>query len=104
MSMPFSSDAKFSSGSLFRNFRQVIENLIIFRETAHRFLGKEEASIGLYLEDAASRLDEFDIGKSLRFQKIGQTGRFGIVVSFNAVFNGDMHGEPPVYDFRNGML
>lgn len=69
-----------------------IEDFTGGRVTAHRLLGEDRRAIQADVEDAAGGLNQayFSIGKGF-LQLGGQTGRPGLVVSNDAILDGDAH-------------
>ena len=63
----------------------------MFGEASDFFLGEDLFAVGDDDKFSATAFDELGLDIQFVFQCAGQTGRLGIVVSFNAVFDGDVH-------------
>ena len=71
------------------------EDLRLFRKPVQGLLGENQIPVDFHLENPSARGDEF------RFHLVSipdgarQTGGAWFVVSNLAVFDGDLHGDPP---------
>jgi len=71
------------------------EDLVIVRETVQGLLGKDQLLIDFHLEHPTARGDEFRFHLEFIPDGASQTGGAWFVVSNLAVFDGDLHEDPP---------
>jgi hypothetical protein len=79
---------------------QPLKNLAILGKSPHFFLREKLNSIRDDDEIPAAPLDKLSVNTKFLLDRIGQTGRFTKVVSFCAVFDGDIHGSLPFASVR----
>ena len=72
-----------------------LQDLSVLGESAQRLLREDLSAIHGYLENAAPGCDQFRINPERCFQFGGQTGRCRFVVSFQAVFDLNLHYSLP---------
>ncbi len=66
----------------------------MFRESAGFLLAVDQLAVDGDIEDAAATIDELDVSTELGLDGVRQTGGLGSVVSFHAVFDGNVHVDP----------
>lgn len=64
-----------------------------FGKSAETLFREHEGVVGCHFEDAPGALDQFGAGTESLFEIGRQTGSSGFVVSNNAVFNRQSHGD-----------
>ena len=62
-------------------------------ESSQFFFGEDQLFVGPDFKDASQTLDQFGIGSKSLFEVSRQTGGSGQVVSGDAVFDGEVHGD-----------
>lgn len=67
----------------------------MLRKPSRRLLGVHEVAVDGHLKHAARTFDHLGLDAQLLFDRGGQTGRLGVVVSHHAVFDGN-RGETRV--------
>ena len=80
---------------------QHVEDLLVLRESAELFLGKDEGVVVGYLEHPAARFDKLRLELELILDRVRQTGGSRIVVSLYTVLDGYAHGASWSSVFRN---
>ncbi len=66
----------------------------MFRESAGFCLAVDQLAIDFDVEDSSAPLDEFGADAELGLNGVRQTGGLGSVISFHAVFDGNVHVDP----------
>lgn len=65
----------------------------MFRETADVMFIPDLRAADLHVEHAAAAFDQSNVNVELFLDRIRQTGGLGFVVSFDAVFDADVHAD-----------
>ena len=68
----------------------------MFRKSAGFYLAVDQLAVDFDVEDPSAPLDEFGADAELGLDGVRQTGGWGSVVSFYAVFDGNVHVDPLV--------
>ncbi len=68
---------------------QGFNNFLVGGEAEFFFLGENEHPVGFHFEDPTGGFNELRLEVEFLFNRFCQTGSFGVVVSFHAVFNAD---------------
>jgi hypothetical protein len=76
----------------------LVENLAVFGEAADLVFGEDQVAVHFDVEDAAAAFNQFAVDVDGFFDRVRQTGGFGLVISHPAVLDADMHGVAPSVD------
>ncbi len=74
------------------------QHLVVLRETAHLMFIPDLRPVDVHVEHATTAFDQFGVNVELFSYRIRQTGGLGLVVSFDAVFDADVHYDTSLAD------
>jgi hypothetical protein len=72
-----------------RRLPDLLQNLIVLGKSSGLMFRVDHTAIDFHIEDASASRDQFDVVTAPGFDRIRQTGGFGLIVSLHAVRDRD---------------
>lgn len=93
-------DPTYATLDLARQGLDFSQHLVVLRETADVVFTPDLRPVDVHVEHPAGAFDQTGVNVELFLDRLRQTGGRRLVVSLDAVFDGDVHVDNPLADAR----